>query len=149
MKNKKKQNKPQAPRNETATPFFVRYLEGQSVEPDAEAKISGKRRTARATTGGAKKSAKKKAAPPKLVTLKFPSDNDEYVLYPYHIDADVKVVNLPPKFETRKFPSDNDEYGPYFPVYINRADVPKTATTKAAAQPKAAPVSLSRKKPKG
>src|SRR5687768_8196813 len=85
-----------------ATPFFARFLESQEPEEDAEAKVSASARRAQATAksrGGAKKSAGKKAAAKKsaakkkagatakAVTLKYPSDRDEFVLYPYHIEA--------------------------------------------------------------
>lgn len=165
MKNKKQLKQPPAPRNETATPFFARYLEGQDAEPDAEARVSGGRRKAEVRTGagGAKKAAKKsaakksgakKAAKIPLQTLKYPSDRDEYILIPYKLEAVTATEGLrvTKKFPsdldedvTLKFPSDgDDDNAGYYAVYANKADVPKSA----AAKPREAKINLSKKAPK-
>jgi hypothetical protein len=160
----RKDASPKAARRETATPFFARYLEGQDA--DAEAKVSeGKNQSnftmkenARgAKKGGAKSAAKTsaagadkksaaagaaKAAPP-MQTLKYPSDRDEYIFYPYHPEAATAKTSR----QTLKFPSDNDEGDGYYAVYADANDAPK-ATAKAAAKPKDANVRLTRKKPK-
>jgi hypothetical protein len=171
MKSKnRKDASPETARTETATPFFARYLEGQSA--DAEAKVSEGRsqsnftfkEDARSTKkGGAKKGGAKKggakasaasaskntaaakAAP--VQTLKYPSDGDELVLYPYHLEA-VNVKDTQRRPVTLKFPSDNDEGDAYYAVYADAGEAPK-ATAKTAAKPKDASVRLTRKKPKG
>ena len=94
-----------------STPFFVRYLEGQS---DSEAE--GSARIARRQSLGYKKAATKTGP---IQTLKFPSDGDELHYYPYY----------PKKpsgggFVTLKFPSDSDEHK-YVATYAAKADVPK------------------------
>ncbi len=155
---KKRDKKDASPQ---ATPFFVRYLEGQ----DAEAKVTEGRNQpnftykeeARSTKkggakAGAKKSSKKgaaaggnaKAAPP-LQTLKYPSDRDEWIFYPYHVEAAAAPTS---GRQTLKYPSDGDEDRGYYAVYVDPSEVPKAATTKAAKQ-KETGVRLSRKKPKG
>jgi len=141
-----------------ATPFFVRYLEGQ----DAEAKVNEGRGQANFTykeearstkKGGAKAAAKsgakaggggKKAAAP-LQTLKYPSDRDEWIFYPYHVEAAAAPTS---GRQTLKYPSDNDEDRGYYAVYADPKEAPKSETTKAA-KPKETGVRLSRKKPKG
>lgn len=169
MKSKdKKDASPEAARSETATPFFARYLEGQ--EADAEAKVSegrnqqnftykeGARGTkkggAKATTkttaagkGSQKASASTAKAAPPMQTLKYPSDRDEWIFYPYHIEAATAKAGGG-KAVTLKFPSDNDEGDPYYAVYAEAKDAPK-AGAKAAAKPKEASMRLTRKKPKG
>ena len=156
---KRKDRKDASPQ---ATPFFVRYLEGQ----DAEAKVSEGRGQSNFTykeesrstkKGGAKKSGAKKSgaksaatagnakAKAPLQTLKYPSDRDEWIFYPYHVEA--ATVKTPPR-QTLKFPSDSDEGGGYYAVYVDPSEVPKSETA-AAAKPKETSVRLSRKKPKG
>ena len=106
---------------ETTTPFFARFLEGQYDGDDAEAKVTARRGRAQATKKAGAKATRK------LQTLKYPSDNDEYVLYPYHVEA----VTAKATRATMKYPSDRDEdIGPYVPVYLDAADAPKTATAK-------------------
>lgn len=166
MKNRKQRKPAPASPSETATPFFVRYLEGQDAEPDAAAKVSGRRRAAEARvgSGGSKKSAKKSAAkkPGKaaaavpLQTLKYPSDRDEYVFYPYKLEAAEATQGF--RFATKKFPSDQDEdvtqkypsdndddTEGFYAVYADAADVPRAA----AAKPRAAKIALTKKAPKG
>ena len=132
MKNRKKS----APAE--ARPFFARYLEGQ--EPDAEAKVEGGRSRSNFTYKEATEKSGEKSA--KAVTMKYPSDNDEYVYYPYHPQAAEQQAKAPR--HTLKYPSDSDEDGPYYALYQDEADVPKRATAK----PKEAAVRLTRKKPK-
>jgi Serine endopeptidase inhibitors len=182
MKNRKqKEAPPETPQHETATPFFARYLEGQEPEPDAEASVSVRGQRAEFTFSGARKASKKKSASKKsggkksggakatakssktskaakpraaAVTLKYPSDNDELVFFPYKAEAIELTQGLratrkfPSDLDevdavTLKFPSDNDEVG-YFPSYASRAEVPKGATAK----PAEGRVKLSRKRPK-
>lgn len=179
MKNRKhKGAPPEAPSPETVTPFFARYLEGQAPEPDAEANVSAGRGQAEFTYKSAKatkksstkkssksgkssatsksaksaKSSKSKSARPPAVTLKYPSDTDELVFYPYKPEAIAATGGLratrkyPSDLDeavTLKYPSDDDEVG-YFPVYTSRAEVPKGASAK----PKEGRVQLSRKPPK-
>jgi hypothetical protein len=88
------------------------------------------------------------------VTLKYPSDNDELVFYPYKAEA-IELTQGPratKKFPsdldevdavTLKYPSDNDEVG-YYPTYASRAEVPKGR----AAKPKEGRLQISRKPPK-
>ena len=105
-----------------STPFFVRYLEGQS---DGEIVGSAEIRTGKNV--GYKKVAAKAGTP--IQTLKFPSDGDELHYYPYY----------PKKpsgggFVTLKFPSDSDEHK-YVATYAAKADVPKgKAKPKAGAR---------------
>ena len=176
MKQRKQQEAPhEAAPQESVTPFFARYLEGQTPEPDAEASVGGRGGRAEFTYSGARKTSKKKAAAKKsggakasaksaksakgakarpLQTLKYPSDNDEIVLYPYKVEA-IELTQGPRATKkypsdldevdavTLKYPSDNDEVG-YYPTYTSRADVPKGATAK----PKEGRIQLSRKRPK-
>jgi hypothetical protein len=162
----RKDASPEAARPETATPFFARYLEGQSAEADAEAKVSEGRgqsnftykETARSTKkGGAKADAKSgakkgsaksaatsgnaKARPP-LQTLKYPSDRDELVFYAYHLEAAEAKASR----QTMKYPSDSDEDTALYAVYADAKEAPKSDTAKA--KPKETGVRLSRKKPK-
>jgi hypothetical protein len=163
-KKEKKAGPPKAARGETATPFFARYLEGQ----DAEAKVGEGRsqpnftykETARGGTkkggakaaggtkaaGGAKAAGgTKAAAKPPIQTLKYPSDRDEWIFYPYHPEAATTTTKA--KAETLKYPSDSDEQGPYYAVYSDAAEAPKATASKAKA--KETGVRLSRRKPKG
>lgn len=57
MKSKQQKKTKQTPRTETATPFFARYLEWQTTEPEARAKTP--------------------KTPAPALTLKYPSDRDE------------------------------------------------------------------------
>ena len=112
---------------ETATPFFARFLEGQDGD-DADAKVTARRGRAPYTT---KQSMSKAAAakPSKLQTLKYPSDGDEQVFYPYKVEA--ATVKGAAARQTLKYPSDRDEVDAYVPVYVDAADAPKTAKGKA------------------
>jgi hypothetical protein len=143
MKGRRKQA-PAAPPETVATPFFVRFLEGQHPEEDAEAAVSERAPRAEYTTsrgakkpaakkpaakkGGAKKSAgtKGKAAP--LATLKYPSDRDEIVFYPYHAEA--ARIGPGSGAQTMKAPSDNDEFAAFAATYVDRRDVPSAAKVK-------------------
>lgn len=161
MRNRKQQDAPpEAPQAEAVTPFFARYLEGQAPEPDAEANVGGGRQRAEFTYKSAKKSsskstktaksakssksAKSTAARRPDVTLKYPSDNDELVFYPYRAEAVSDSGALRPGDTTQKFPSDGDEGNAFFALYADKTDVPKGASAK----PKEVRVSLSRKRPK-
>jgi hypothetical protein len=146
MKGRKKQA-PAAPPETVATPFFVRFLEGQQPEEDAEATVSERApRAEYTTTRGAKKPAAKKpaakkggakkSATAKMVTLKYPSDRDEYIFYPYHAEAARIGPGAGP--QTMKAPSDNDELPAFAAVYVDRKDVPAAARVK----PKAARVNF-------
>ena len=159
---KRKDRKDASPQ---ATPFFVRYLEGQ----DAEAKVNEGRgqsnftykEEARSTKkGGAKKSGAKKSgaksaaggkkggaggAKAPIITLKYPSDRDEWIFYPYHVEAATAPTA---GRQTLKYPSDGDEERGYYAVYVDPSEAPKAETTKAA-KPKETGVRLSRRKPKG
>jgi hypothetical protein len=124
-----------------ATPFFARFLEDQHADDD-EAKVTerGGRAPFTYKERAAAKSdtTKTKATKPKAggvtktkaataVTLKYPSDRDEWVLYPYHVEAaSIKGSTR----QTLKYPSDRDEVDGYVPVYINAADAPKSASAK-------------------
>lgn len=150
MKGRKKQAPAAAPEPADAAPFFARFLESQQPEEDAEAKVSARGRRAQATAksrGGAKKSAAKKsaakksgakksagkkvtaAASAKAVTLKYPSDRDEWVLYPYQLEAARRGPGSGD--QTLKYPSDGDEDTAYALSYVDRKDVPATARAKA------------------
>ena len=147
MKGRKKKA-PAAPPDTSATPFFARFLESQAPDEDAEAAVSERAPRAEYTTtrGGAKKSAAKKSAAKKsaskksagkksagtktaaatAVTLKYPSDRDEWVLYPYHVEA--ARIGPGAGRQTLKYPSDNDEDAALAAVYVDKKDAPKTAT---------------------
>ena len=142
MKGRKKQS-PAAPPEIIATPFFVRFLEGQQPEEDAEATVSERAPRAEYTTsrgakksaakkGGAKKGAAKKGAgkkaAAKMVTLKYPSDGDEIVFYPYHAEA--ARIGPGAGNQTQKYPSDGDEQVAFAATYVDKADVPSTARAK-------------------
>ena len=123
MKGRKKRESA-APDAAAATPFFARFLEDQHGA-DAEAKVSARRGRAQAATrsGGAPKS-----SGAKFQTLKYPSDRDEWVFYPYHVEAATAPAGA--RRQTLKFPSDNDEGDVYFPVYLDAADAPKSGKAK-------------------
>ncbi|HEX8500731.1 MAG TPA: microviridin/marinostatin family tricyclic proteinase inhibitor [Pyrinomonadaceae bacterium] len=168
MKGRKKDAPPAEAGTTATTPFFARFLEGQEPDEDAEAKVSARRGRAQATTksggstkksgggrkSGAKKSAAKKSAgkksgaagkttaAAKAVTLKYPSDNDEFVLYPYRIEA----ARLGPGSgrQTLKYPSDGDEDTSFAVTYVDRKDVPKTAQAQQRATEKFARVNITR-----
>lgn len=141
MRGRRKKDEPVPPSDAPVAPFFARFLEDQN-DVDAEAKVTARRSRAEATSKS--KVSKTTAAKPKAggvtkvkaVTLKYPSDNDEYVLYPYKVEAaTIKGSSR----QTLKYPSDRDEdIGPYIPVYLDAADVPK-ATAAKAANPKSVP----------
>jgi|GEM_PF-1706851 len=141
MKDRKKKDAPPG-----TTPFFARYLEGQTNE-DAEAKVTERAGRPSATAKkSAKKSAGKKssgtqaAAASPRVTLKYPSDNDEYIYFPYHVEAATKGPGK--GAQTLKYPSDNDEEGGVYALYADEADAPKAG---AKAKAKDAQVRLTRK----
>jgi hypothetical protein len=50
------------------------------------------------------------------------------VVFPYHVEA--ATVKAGGARRTLKYPSDNDEGDPYFVLYENAADAPKTASAK-------------------
>jgi Serine endopeptidase inhibitors len=136
MRGRRKKDSAALPQVAQATPFFARFLEDQHGD-DAEAKVSARPARAEATTKVTKTTATKTKAggvtkidPSKFVTLKYPSDNDEYVLYPYKVEAATIKGSTR---QTLKYPSDRDEdIGPYVPVYLDAADVPKAAAAKSA-----------------
>ena len=141
MRGRKKKDAPES--RPAATPFFARYLEDQhAADEDAEAEVTARRRTepftykergAAKSAKGAKSAAKSAAAKPAAAqTLKYPSDRDEWVLYPYHAEA--ATAKAGSTRQTLKYPSDRDEIDAYFPVYADAADAPKAAS--AAAKPK-------------
>ena len=145
MRGRKKKDAPES--RPAATPFFARYLEDQHAgDEDAEAEVTEPRRTepftykergAAKSAKGAKyvtKSAAKSAAAKSAAaqTLKYPSDRDEWVLYPYHAEA--ATAKAGSTRQTLKYPSDRDEIDAYFPVYADAADAPKAAS--ASAKPK-------------
>ena len=99
-----------------STPFFARYLEGQ---------VSGQTRAeVRSGSHSAYAKAKAKAPSKGMVTLKFPSDNDELVYAPHYSSPQ----DVPEKYRdpivTLKFPSDSDEHW-YDAAYLTKTDVPK------------------------
>ena len=135
MKGRKKKAPAAPPDTAAATPFFARFLESQEPEDDAEAKVSSSHGRAQATTksrgakkGGAKKSAGTKKAAARLATLKYPSDRDEYIFYPYHAEAARTGPGSGP--QTMKAPSDGDELPAFAATYVDRKDVPATARAK-------------------
>lgn len=125
MKGRKKKG-PAAPPSDaaTSTPFFARFLEDQHGG-DAEARVSARRPRAQAT---AKKSGAttKRASQPQ--TMKAPSDGDEWVFYPYHVEA--ATVKGTATRQTLKYPSDRDEGDVYIALYADAADAPKAASKK-------------------
>ena len=137
MRGRRKKGEAAAPSSATATPFFARFLEGQHADDD-EAKVSARRgsaqftykerATAKATTAKSSVSKTTAAKPPKLQTLKYPSDGDEQVFYPYQVEAATIKGSTR---QTLKYPSDRDEGDPYVAIYINAADAPKTSKAKA------------------
>jgi hypothetical protein len=116
-------------------------------DEDAEASVSESAQRAQFTyaRGGAKKSAAKKSASKKsagkksagtkssaavkAVTLKYPSDKDEFILYPYHVEA--ARIGPGAGRQTLKYPSDNDEDAALAAFYVDKKDVPTTARAKA------------------
>ena len=132
MKVGKKKAAPPPP--EIATPFFARFLEGQDAD-DADAKVTERHGRASYTEKqGARKSTSRvtkttAAKTSKMQTLKYPSDGDEHVFYPYMVEA--ATVKGSAARQTLKYPSDRDEVDAYVPVYVNAADAPKTAKGKA------------------
>jgi hypothetical protein len=132
MRGRRKKVEAAAPSGAPATPFFARYLEGQHAD-DAEAKVTTSRGSASYTEKqGARKATaaktKAKASASKLQTLKYPSDGDEQVFYPYQVEA--ATFKGGASRQTLKYPSDRDEGDPYVAVYIDAADAPKTAKAK-------------------
>ena len=125
MKGRKKKG-PAAPPSDAAasTPFFARFLEDQHGD-DAEAKVSTRSPRAQAT---AKKSGGKAKASATAQTMKAPSDKDEWVVFPYHVEA--ATVKAGATRRTLKYPSDNDEGDAYVVLYADAADAPKTASAK-------------------
>ncbi|MFY9621073.1 MAG: microviridin/marinostatin family tricyclic proteinase inhibitor [Pyrinomonadaceae bacterium] len=101
-------------KSSATTPFFARYLEGQSASDQPSAEIrSGK------SIGYVKAGAK-----PPLQTLKFPSDSDELNYVPCYRSAKDIPEKYREKLVTLKFPSDSDEHK-YEATYVAKADVPK------------------------
>ena len=138
MRGRRKKGEADAPTCAPSTPFFARFLEGQHADDD-EAKVTASRarasytekQGARKTTAAKSRVTKTTAAKPaKLQTLKFPSDGDEHVFYPYQVEA-ATVKGGGGTRQTLKFPSDRDEGDPYVAVYIDAADAPKTSKAKA------------------
>ncbi|HEV2860707.1 MAG TPA: microviridin/marinostatin family tricyclic proteinase inhibitor [Pyrinomonadaceae bacterium] len=154
MKDRRKKPAPRP--EEAATPFFARYLEGQTEE-DAEARVTergGRANVVFANKAGAKsakKSAKKsskkssgaRAAAAPAMTLKYPSDRDEWIYYAYHAEAATRGPGL--RDQTLKYPSDNDEGDAVYALYVNESDVPKSDKAKPK---KDAQVRLTSKAPK-
>ncbi|HEV7889693.1 MAG TPA: microviridin/marinostatin family tricyclic proteinase inhibitor [Pyrinomonadaceae bacterium] len=137
MRGRRKKDEAAPPSDAVATPFFARFLEGQhDDEDDADAKVTERRGRASYTEkqGGRKSTSRVSkttaAKPAKLHTLKYPSDGDEQVFYPYHAEA--ATIKGGSARQTLKYPSDRDEViDPYVAIYINAADAPKTATGRA------------------
>ena len=69
--------------NSQAVPFFARFLEGQNIEDLSDLESE-------AVSGGYK-----------VVTLKYPSDNEDVVTKKYPSDSDEVV--------TQKYPSDGED----------------------------------------
>ena len=140
MKGRKQKAPAAPPDTAAATPFFARFLESQEPEEDAEAKVSSSHGRAQATAksrgakkgaakkGGAKKSAGTKKAAARLATLKYPSDKDEYIFFPYHVEAARVRPDTSP--QTMKAPSDGDELPAFAATYVDRRDVPAAARAK-------------------
>ena len=125
MKGRQKKG-PAAPASDAAasTPFFARFLEDQHGG-DAEAKVTARRPRAQATT---KKSGAAAARPSGPQTMKAPSDGDEWVFFPYHVEAATAKPGA--TRQTLKYPSDRDEIDAYVPLYVDAADAPKSASAK-------------------
>jgi len=125
MKGRKKKG-PAAPPSDAAasTPFFARFLEDQHGG-DAEARVSARHPRAQATAKKSGGTTKRSAGPQ---TMKAPSDGDEWVFYPYHVEA--ATTKGAAARQTLKYPSDRDEVDGYFALYADAADAPKTATSK-------------------
>lgn len=104
-----------------STPFFARYLEGQVASGQTSAEVRSSRGGAYAK---AKAKASAKASRPPLMTLKYPSDKDEWTFAPHY----GSTTDVPEKYRdtivTLKFPSDSDEHW-YDASYLSKADVPK------------------------
>lgn len=117
---------PAAPPSDAAasTPFFARFLEDQH-DGDAEAKVTSRRPRAQATAKKPGATAARSSTPQ---TMKAPSDGDEWVFFPYHVEAATAQAGASRR--TLKYPSDNDEGDAYFALYADAADAPKTATSK-------------------
>lgn len=133
MRGRRKKVEAAAPTPAPATPFFARFLEGQH-DDDTEAKLTaGRGRASYTEKQGARKATTAKttakASASKLQTLKYPSDGDEQVFYPYQLEA--ATVKPGAARQTLKYPSDRDEADPYVAVYADAADAPKTAKGKA------------------
>jgi hypothetical protein len=165
MKGREKKVTAAPPEAAAATPFFARFLEGQTPEEDAEATVSERAPRAQYTTtrGGAKKPAAQKSAAKKsaskksagkksagtqraaakAVTLKYPSDKDEWVFYPYHVEAARIGPGSGP--QTMKAPSDGDELPAFAVSYVDRKDAPPTTTTKAKAKEARVKITIPRK----
>jgi Serine endopeptidase inhibitors len=124
MRGRKQKDSAAPTQDAAATPFFARFLEDQHGG-DAEAKVTTRRGRAQAVAGS--RSTKKTTAT-QFQTLKYPSDRDEWVLCPYHVEAATAKAGA--TRQTLKYPSDRDEIECYFPVYLNAADAPKTARAK-------------------
>jgi hypothetical protein len=111
-------------------PFFARYLEGQDEqEARATAEISSHRGQAQART----------RSTTVKTTMKYPSDNDELVFYPYYTEEIAgNTANIA---STNKYPSDGDDDSPLYAFYLDAQDVPKSRKVK----PKDARVALTNK----
>lgn len=123
-----------------STPFFARYLEGQVGSGQTSAEVRSSRGGAYAK---AKAKASAKAPRPPLMTLKYPSDKDEWTYAPYY----GSTADVPEKYRdpivTLKFPSDSDEHW-YDASYLRKADVP-TGKSKASGKVQLTKKALKRK----
>ena len=119
MRGRRKKDEAAAPSGAPATPFFARFLEGQH-DDDAEAKVTARRvRASYTEKQGARKAAAAKPTAAKLQTLKYPSDGDEQVFYPYQVEA-AKIGGGSTR-QTLKYPSDRDDIDPPFVVQYGNA----------------------------
>lgn len=100
----------------SATPFFARYLEGQDGAASASAKV-GNRKSLAYMAG--------------RQTLKYPSDRDEWELYPYYLSIDEVPKDKAEKKMTLKYPSDSDEER-YDVFYPSLAEVKETTAKPGA-----------------
>ena len=126
MKGRKKKGQAAPPSDAAAsTPFFARFLEDQHGD-DAEAKVSARSTRAQATVKKSGGTTKRSSSTPQ--TMKAPSDGDEWVVFPYHVEA--ATVKAGATRRTLKYPSDNDEGDAYVVLYADAADAPKTASAK-------------------